>query len=684
MTSYPAAVLWDLDGTLIDTEPYWMECERQLVHSFGGQWTDDDAMAIVGFDLLTAAEVIRRRAGLPMEPRQIVDHLAAGVLTRIRRHVPWRPGARELLGALNAAGVPCGLVTMSWQDIASEVLLHLPPRSFQAVITGDMVDNGKPHAEPYRRAAAALGVDPVSCVAIEDSPTGARSAEAAGCVVLVVPSHVPVEPGPGRAIRRTLLGLTPEDLGEIVEATPLPAARHGDDGDDDERDEDRDRRTSGLWDLWQRVLAGGWRSLGALALVLVLIGVGVWWFAIRETVPPHRPGAFNVHTWVPYWTLDDAIPELDKRANVYHQVSPFWYQTYGIDTFEFARDAGDGAEAQAADFIAEARRRGVPIITSLYDRTDPGAMAAILADPVTRTQHVEAIANFAAVHNFQGIDIDYENFAFEDPRSTWAATRPNWVAFIQELSARLHADGRILTVSVPPVYDTGQTEDSGYWVYDYGAIAPYVDAIRIMAYDFSSTQPGPIAPLEWVRTIIEATSKAAGGPDKLVLGIPLYGRNWVISTTGTCPADAPTGTEPIFLSTVDDLIARRNATPVFDAVTGESSFTYQVGWPEAAPTCTQTRQVNYVDAEGARQRMQMSVDAGMLGVSLYAMGYEDDQIWDDIAAISATLTTEPPGADTAPTTVAPTTAAVTSVASTTAAPTTAAPTTVAASTTTAA
>ena len=81
MTSYPAAVLWDLDGTLIDTEPYWMECERELVRSFGGQWTDDDAMAIVGFDLLTAAEVIRRRAGVAdASRRQIVDHLAAGVL----------------------------------------------------------------------------------------------------------------------------------------------------------------------------------------------------------------------------------------------------------------------------------------------------------------------------------------------------------------------------------------------------------------------------------------------------------------------------------------------------------------------------------------------------------------------------------------------------------------------------
>ena len=148
------------------------------------------------------------------------------MLARIRRHVPWRPGARELLDSLNAAGVPCALVTMSWQDIANEVMLHLPPRTFQAVITGDMVANGKPHPEPYRRAAAALGVDPVSCVAIEDSPTGARSAEAAGCVVVAVPNHVPIDPAPGRVLRRTLVGLTPELLGEIIETTPLPPPAH--------------------------------------------------------------------------------------------------------------------------------------------------------------------------------------------------------------------------------------------------------------------------------------------------------------------------------------------------------------------------------------------------------------------------------------------------------------------------
>ena len=108
-------------------------------------------------------------------------------------------------------------------------------------------------------------------------------------------------------------------------------------------------------------------------------------------------------------------------------------------------------------------------------------------------------------------------------RTGWRSSR-SW-------RGRLHADGRTLTVSIPPVYDAGQTDDSGYWVYDYAAITPLVDTIRVMAYDYSvpSGEPGPIAPLPWVDGVIAGTSAASGDPSKLVLGIPLYGYNWVVA-----------------------------------------------------------------------------------------------------------------------------------------------------------
>ena len=105
-------------------------------------------------------------------------------------------------------------------------------------------------------------------------------------------------------------------------------------------------------------------------------------------------------------------------------------------------------------------------------RMPPGDMAALLADPAQRARHVEALAEFAEEGDYAGLDIDYEQFAFADDRSTWTTTRPSWVAFITELAERLHADGRTLTVSIPPVYDAGRTADSGYWVYDYASHRP--------------------------------------------------------------------------------------------------------------------------------------------------------------------------------------------------------------------
>lgn len=208
----PAAVLWDMDGTLVDTEPYWMATEHEIAESRGGTWTHEDAMALVGNDLLVSGTYIKAKLHMPETPEEIVEMLLDGVVQQVRRVVPWCPGARELLLALHEAGIPCGLVTMSYQRFVAPILEQLPPETFRVVVTGDMVDNGKPHPEPYLTAAAALGVRPEDCVAIEDSPTGAASALAAAMRVLVVPNHVEVPPRPGFHYRESLTDLTPADL----------------------------------------------------------------------------------------------------------------------------------------------------------------------------------------------------------------------------------------------------------------------------------------------------------------------------------------------------------------------------------------------------------------------------------------------------------------------------------------
>lgn len=193
MSNVPAAVLWDMDGTLVDTEPYWFAAEYQLVKSFGNTWSEEHAHAVVGFDLLNTAAYIIEHGGVDLPPRDVVEYLLDAVITSCREGLLWRPGARELLDELHSLGIPCALVTMSWRRFAEAVLEKLPRSSFEVTVFGDEVTHGKPHPEPYLRAASLLNVEPSTCVAIEDSPTGVASAQAAGCRVIGVPNMKPLE-----------------------------------------------------------------------------------------------------------------------------------------------------------------------------------------------------------------------------------------------------------------------------------------------------------------------------------------------------------------------------------------------------------------------------------------------------------------------------------------------------------
>ena len=185
------AVLWDMDGTLVDTEPVWIAAEHELAARHGATWSKEHALNLVGRDLLSSGRYIREHMGLELTPEQVVD---------------------ALLAEQQRTGVPAALVTMSYRRLAEAVVAGLPADTFAAVVVGDEVGNGKPHPEPYLTAARMLGVDPARCVALEDSATGAESAQAAGCHVVAVPAHVAVPAAPHRTLVTTLDGLSVDDL----------------------------------------------------------------------------------------------------------------------------------------------------------------------------------------------------------------------------------------------------------------------------------------------------------------------------------------------------------------------------------------------------------------------------------------------------------------------------------------
>jgi HAD superfamily hydrolase (TIGR01509 family) len=209
-----------MDGTLVDTEPYWMHAQDELVAAWGGQWSHEDALTLVGSGLWHAARVFQSR-GVHLTEDEIVDHLTDRVLEQIDANgTPWRPGARELLAELRAAGVKTALVTMSVRRMAEHVAGQLGFDGFDTVVSGDDVTHAKPHPEAYLVAAERLGVDPAACVAIEDSAPGTASAVAAGAVVIAVPFVLPLPESDHYTLWETLEGRTLAHVGELLPVAP--------------------------------------------------------------------------------------------------------------------------------------------------------------------------------------------------------------------------------------------------------------------------------------------------------------------------------------------------------------------------------------------------------------------------------------------------------------------------------
>lgn len=215
--SPPAAVLWDFDGTLVDTEPIWIRAEFDLAEELGGQWSEALAHQLVGNALIDSGRFIVAQLDRPdLTPEWVVTRLIEHVLAVVRTApIPWRPGARELLDDLRRHGIPCALVSASYRSLLDAVVDRIPSGTFACIIAGDAVTHGKPHPEPYLNACAELKVRPGDCIVLEDSIPGATSGNAAGCTVVAVKSYVDLPPAPNRVLVPTLEGM---DMAGLVAA----------------------------------------------------------------------------------------------------------------------------------------------------------------------------------------------------------------------------------------------------------------------------------------------------------------------------------------------------------------------------------------------------------------------------------------------------------------------------------
>jgi HAD superfamily hydrolase (TIGR01509 family) len=210
----PGAVLFDMDGLLIDSEPLWTVAENELAESLGGTFTPEIKAAMIGKRLEIAVPILLEGIGRPdADPLEAGEWLLSRMTELFDERLPLQPGAQELLDAVRQAGVPAALVSSSYRRLVDAALHRVGPERFAVTIAGDEVENSKPHPEPYQLAATRIGVPPGRCVVLEDSEAGARSAVAAGCPCVVVPTF-PMPAGPWRVVN-SLRDITLEGLATL-------------------------------------------------------------------------------------------------------------------------------------------------------------------------------------------------------------------------------------------------------------------------------------------------------------------------------------------------------------------------------------------------------------------------------------------------------------------------------------
>lgn len=360
--------------------------------------------------------------------------------------------------------------------------------------------------------------------------------------------------------------------------------------------------------------------------------------------------------WIPYYSMKTALPSAILNADLIQQVSPFWFTLKNQNTITDLYTPANPTIPMATP-LQSMQAAGFKIIPTITDDTDidpktgkPIAMVLsnLLANATSRANIVNTIVNLVLANKFDGIDLDFENFAYVDPISSWSTTETRWIQFLADLSTALHAQGKILSITTPPLFDPASGK-KGYYLYAWSQVANFIDQLHIMAYDYSTTTPGPIGPLQWTINAVKYAVSVIPA-SKIFIGIPGYGRDWVAKVVGTCPTlpinyaktVAPGVVSTFVMHNVASLAATYNATPTYNQSFAESSFTYQKQYngttqAGALTTCTAYRTVWYQDAASFTVRANLVAQYHLGGLSEWTFGMEDPSAFQAIRVVAESI-----------------------------------------------
>ena len=354
--------------------------------------------------------------------------------------------------------------------------------------------------------------------------------------------------------------------------------------------------------------------------------------------------------WIPYYSMKTALPDVLNNADLIKEVMPFWYtlkyngKTKAPEVLDLYAPANPSVPI--SEPLNALRNANFQIIPTITDGTSEGVLAGLLKSAASRTQVVNVIMNLVRTNNYDGIDIDFEGFAFVDANTTWKATAPLWTAFIKELSVALHAEAKLLSVSTPYVLNPADKQ-KGYYVYAWDAIASSIDKLRIMTYDYSVAKVGPLGPIMWAeRTVQYAISIMPAS--KVFVGVPGYGRDWVTSVSGVCPANVANAVKAgakaatFVMRDAISLASTYGATPTYNEEFGEVTFTYQKVYNGTtagglATTCIASRTAWYQDNRGWALRAALVNKYRIGGITAWTFGMEEPLAMEAIRTVAKAI-----------------------------------------------
>ena len=380
----------------------------------------------------------------------------------------------------------------------------------------------------------------------------------------------------------------------------------------------------------------------SLTTVLALLSILLTLFTSNPANSANQPRKI-LTGWIPYYSIKTSLPAVLNNADLVKEVMPFWY-TLKYNSKAKAAFVADlyspaNPSVPIATPLTALRGAGFQIIPTITDGMDKLVLANLLATATNRTKIAQTISDFVEVNKYDGIDLDFEGFAFVDGNTTWAKTAPLWVAFVKELSALLHAKNKLLSVSTPYNFDPTERQ-KGYTVYAWPQIAPHIDRLRIMTYDYSVAKAGPIGPIAWTeKTVAYATSIMPAS--KVYVGVAGFGRDWVTKVDGVCPAPFAKAIKvgakaaTFVMRDAAALAASYKTTPIFDEKTGEATFTYTKSYEGVTAAglstiCTATRTAWYQNAQSYKLRSELVAKYKLGGVTAWTLGMEEPLAMDSI------------------------------------------------------